>query len=304
LEILFAKNHNEFLRKTILYREEIQPFLQEVELRIGKTDPTLLHPSIAEYLTYMKWPIRQLEYSFALENALPVLNHKKGVKSFDAGCGVTLLAPFFSKLGCMAYGGDFDRDTIENMKKVGEFIYGSKVHYSFQNLASLTLEDDTFDIITCISVLEHMESPDDTKAVGEMLRVLKPDGKLIITVDFAPGEKWTEKWLRRICKVMSYAIKRQFQTIMSQYREYREKQEIESQVSDGTRKSDQAYNLQYINKNLVEPFKSHFNSRIIQRTWIAKSKIKNFWRQYWYEGCLYEQDSSKSYISLGFILSK
>lgn len=40
--------------------------------------------------------------------------------------------------------------------------------------------DSTFDLITCISVLEHI--PDDTKAVEKMWSLLRPGGSLILTL--------------------------------------------------------------------------------------------------------------------------
>lgn len=45
--------------------------------------------------------------------------------------------------------------------------------------------DASFDIITCISVLEHI--PDDTQAVQRMWELLKPQGRLLLTVPCAAG---------------------------------------------------------------------------------------------------------------------
>lgn len=42
------------------------------------------------------------------------------------------------------------------------------------DICNLPFEDDSFDVIFCNHVLEHI--PDDTKAMQEMYRILKPDG--------------------------------------------------------------------------------------------------------------------------------
>ena len=46
----------------------------------------------------------------------------------------------------------------------------------------LPFKDNTFDIILCTEVLEHLHTPQ--KAISEMQRVLKPKGKLILTTRF------------------------------------------------------------------------------------------------------------------------
>lgn len=48
------------------------------------------------------------------------------------------------------------------------------------NILDLPFEDDSFDIILCNHVLEHIE--DDTKAISELYRVLKPGGMGIFQI--------------------------------------------------------------------------------------------------------------------------
>jgi SAM-dependent methyltransferase len=73
------------------------------------------------------------------------------------------------------------------------------VSYLFEDLRDLPYRSDYFDAIACISTLEHIgmdnsqfagtgfkeqASRDYLQAIDEMLRVLKPGGKLMITVPF------------------------------------------------------------------------------------------------------------------------
>jgi SAM-dependent methyltransferase len=59
---------------------------------------------------------------------------------------------------------------------------------------ALPFSDRSFDTVMCTSVLEHVEEPE--RAVEEMARVLKPGGRLLITVPFlyptheAPFDFW------------------------------------------------------------------------------------------------------------------
>lgn len=54
----------------------------------------------------------------------------------------------------------------------------------YADIMELPFEDNTFDKITCVSVIEHVQ--DDRKALKELIRVLKPGGRLIITTDYHP----------------------------------------------------------------------------------------------------------------------
>ena len=51
------------------------------------------------------------------------------------------------------------------------------------DITSIPVSDNTFDVIMCIEVFEHLPNPID--ALVELNRVLKPGGKLILTAPFA-----------------------------------------------------------------------------------------------------------------------
>lgn len=53
------------------------------------------------------------------------------------------------------------------------------------DLTRIPFPSATFDLITSISVLEHI--PAVERAVAEMFRVLKPGGRLLLTTDCSPG---------------------------------------------------------------------------------------------------------------------
>ena len=49
-----------------------------------------------------------------------------------------------------------------------------------EDIQNLTLSDNQYDLILCNHVLEHV--PDDKKSLQELYRILKPGGKLLLTV--------------------------------------------------------------------------------------------------------------------------
>jgi SAM-dependent methyltransferase len=50
---------------------------------------------------------------------------------------------------------------------------------------TLPYADDTFDAAVSVSVLEHIPESGDERAVGELIRVIKPGARLVATVPFA-----------------------------------------------------------------------------------------------------------------------
>ncbi len=61
------------------------------------------------------------------------------------------------------------------------------------DLERLDLPDAAFDAAVCAEVLEHLD--DDDAAVGELARVLRPGGLLLVTVPANPYRyDWTDRW--------------------------------------------------------------------------------------------------------------
>ncbi len=62
------------------------------------------------------------------------------------------------------------------------------VTYVRADLTKIPFPAETFDVVTCVSVLEHMPPPARTSGLTEMARVLRPGGRLILTYDLIDGD--------------------------------------------------------------------------------------------------------------------
>jgi SAM-dependent methyltransferase len=99
--------------------------------------------------------------------ALPV-----GAAVLDAGCGsgrtLEELAPYGEVRG------------IELDPEAADVARGRGYEVEIGRLEELPWGDDTFDLITCLDVIEH--TPDDRATLRELRRVCRPGGWLLVTV--------------------------------------------------------------------------------------------------------------------------
>jgi SAM-dependent methyltransferase len=114
---------------------------------------------------------RRVEMAFAL------MPRRQWERALDAGTGVGFVLPALSQVAREVVGVDLlpvqyyaqamlDKRGIRN------------VHLNFADLLHLPFPPSTFDLIICLSVIEHIPGP--TAAFAEMGRVLRDDGMLII----------------------------------------------------------------------------------------------------------------------------
>ena len=103
-------------------------------------------------------------------------------KILDAGCGPGIYARKLKKINDNILGLDLT-DIHEKTKNEVPFCLGS--------ITSLPIKDNSIDFIYCLTVLQYIE--DDAHAIDEFYRILKPKGKLFITVP----TRWSPFWLIR-----------------------------------------------------------------------------------------------------------
>jgi SAM-dependent methyltransferase len=91
----------------------------------------------------------------------------------DAGCGSGRTLEELAGYGHVS-GIELSPDAAETARRRGDF------DVRIGRLEELPWEDGTFDLITCLDVIEH--TPDDRLTLTELRRVSKPGGWLLVTV--------------------------------------------------------------------------------------------------------------------------
>lgn len=139
-----------------------------------------------------KWWSRRYEYLWAcqqiLENELVV----------DAGCGgIHPLKYILADRVKTVYAIDNNVAAIREARKHQD---KPSLNYIIGDLRRIALKKESIDSIFCISVLEHLDRKAFAASLQEFLRVLRPGGRLILTVDL-PFKKrrrflYTAGWLK------------------------------------------------------------------------------------------------------------
>lgn len=121
---------------------------------------------------------RQWEYPYAWAN----LASLRG-RLLDAGSGITFFPFLLAAAGMAVDACDEDGSLqLHDRFALASRLAGCQVNFEQTSLSSLSYADNTFDAATCISVLEHT-GPARQAILCELQRVLKPGGRLILTLD-------------------------------------------------------------------------------------------------------------------------
>lgn len=128
---------------------------------------------------------RQWEYPFVLNYLEIMFANEKPVKVLDAGSGITFFPYYIKSKNRLAnvYCVDYDASLRDIYQGINENSKDVQIDFCAANLMKIPYEDNFFDAVYCISVLEHTNAYEEI--LVEFNRILRPGGSLIITFDIS-----------------------------------------------------------------------------------------------------------------------
>jgi ubiquinone/menaquinone biosynthesis C-methylase UbiE len=120
--------------------------------------------------------IRRLEW----RKMMAWLDPQRGEKVLDVACGAGELSLAVARKGCEVCGVDMSAAAIEYARALSHRA-GISCRFEIADAERLPFPDGFFDKVICSSSMEHFG--DDSRALREMTRVLRPGGRVVLTVD-------------------------------------------------------------------------------------------------------------------------
>jgi len=107
---------------------------------------------------------------------------RPGQKILDVGCGRGEVLVQIARAGADAYGIDYSEDSVamclETRERLKEHLRG-EYHVQRMDAKQLQFPDAFFDMVFMVDIIEHLHDWELEKILGEVVRVLKPSGKLV-----------------------------------------------------------------------------------------------------------------------------
>lgn len=129
-----------------------------------------------EYFEYYN-SLREENESLDFSNKLHEYSQFAHMKVLDVGCGNGYILSKYAEHGAETFGIDISDTSIELSKKRFQFLNLSG-YFSVGNAEALPFPDNHFDCVCSMGVLHH--TPNTQKAIDEIHRVLKKNGKFIL----------------------------------------------------------------------------------------------------------------------------
>ncbi|MFC2074467.1 class I SAM-dependent methyltransferase [Campylobacterota bacterium] len=161
-----------------------------------KSDENLKsYKNFSDYINICDWTIRRQEYNFTIDSfEIFASKYERKLKVLDIGCGVVPLCNYFSAQGHEVTALDPIKEDVDFLIENNlNSLYGTDVKHMHGYGEQLPFENESFDVVYAVSVLEHIPTGNDKIVLDEMSRVLKQDGLLILTTDVMPNDEKTER---------------------------------------------------------------------------------------------------------------
>lgn len=127
------------------------------------------------------------------EDAVIAFLQKRNVKNVcDAGCGCGVYSLKLARFGFAVSGFDIAEDAVRLTKKLLAENGYSANDFKRANVLSTGYPSNSFDAVVARDVIDHMPIKQGIDAVKELMRIARPGGCVLLTLDTADSEYESE----------------------------------------------------------------------------------------------------------------
>lgn len=124
-----------------------------------------------------------------------------GMRVLDVGCGTGAGLEGYLAAGCRVYGVDISPAMLGQARRT----LGPRVGLRRADAGCLPFPDGTFHLVRAMLTLHEMPPGHRSRVVGEMVRVLQGDGRLLLIEHHPGGTRTLRSWL---AKVLALVVER------------------------------------------------------------------------------------------------
>jgi SAM-dependent methyltransferase len=199
------------LRRYISLRREREDHLPFDEACRGIYDQSF-YPVVTHF-TYAMQPSATARLNFVKGIVAKISSRTASVADLGCGSGVILSEILMMKPLWTGHGLDISREAIHYARRLAAHKgVADRTSFRAGNVTHLHYADESLDLIVASEIIEHMPEPE--LVVGEIARVLKPGGQLILTMPLeshTPGHIHTlssREDLRLLCERAGFKVRR------------------------------------------------------------------------------------------------
>lgn len=137
----------------------------------------LLNPADPQRARWLRLELEQIVRNQTIAGEVARFAALEGAEALDLGCQLGALPIALSARGARVTGVDVDDATLE-AARLRAGCHGAQVRFVRAVGEALPFADGSFDLVTFVDVIEHVDDP--RRTVAEIARVLRPGGTLYL----------------------------------------------------------------------------------------------------------------------------